>query len=275
MNAPQRIAMNFGSRSSAGLMTQALDWLLAGRTSLSLRARIGRDRYVRSVYGPYLRHTPDDRTFELCTTGYGRFVADVIRNHAGPFVFLDIGANCGVFSLVAARHPRCESVIAIEPVPETFAALEANIAFNRAHKVRAVRAAVSLSDAGEVSIDWNPAHSGMASMVRRGGPRTVSAPVLGAAGLAALVGRPAIPIFAKIDVEGAEAEVLAVLAQCPFAGDIADILIEVSERNCGVDGAEAVHAALIDLGHGETGRDGPPDHYDAHYRRLPPGGFSR
>ena|SRR2546421_1452700 len=58
--------------------------------------------------------------------------------------FIDIGANIGYYSLLASRLVGASgAVIAIEASPQTFSALEANLARNRARNVRAVNIAVS------------------------------------------------------------------------------------------------------------------------------------
>lgn len=63
-----------------------------------------------------------------------------------PFVFLDVGANVGLYSLYvnayAAQAKRAAQIIAIEPGVETCARLEANIAANNAN-VQIIRAAIS------------------------------------------------------------------------------------------------------------------------------------
>jgi hypothetical protein len=85
-----------------------------------LRGVIRKVSVVRSTYGPLLYNTPGDRTFELCVNGYGPFVAKVIEGWEDEFLFLDIGANLGLFSLLAARNPHCRQAIAFEPLPEIF-----------------------------------------------------------------------------------------------------------------------------------------------------------
>ncbi|MEP3889187.1 MAG: FkbM family methyltransferase [Hellea sp.] len=63
-----------------------------------------------------------------------------------PFVFLDVGANVGLYSLYvnayARQSDRASQIIAIEPGVETCARLEANIAASKAD-VQIIRAAVS------------------------------------------------------------------------------------------------------------------------------------
>lgn len=228
----------------------------------------GLDRkFVRSVYGPYLLDTPNDRTFELCVTGYGQLLSDAIKSHDRDFLFLDIGANCGVFSLLAAEQPRCRKVIAIEPVPETFNRLEANIAYNKADKIEAIRGAVSDSKRTRVHLTYNPRHSGMASIAAKSAKDTVRAPAINAYALSKLVNGPNTSILAKIDVEGSETQVLSVLRNTQFFPSISDILIELSERHSGNDGVRSIGQILSEEGFEEIGREGPAEHYDAHYRR--------
>ena len=63
-----------------------------------------------------------------------------------PFIFLDVGANIGLYSLYvnayATQTGRAAQIIAIEPGVETCARLEANIAANQAN-IQIIRAAVS------------------------------------------------------------------------------------------------------------------------------------
>ena len=63
-----------------------------------------------------------------------------------PFIFLDVGANVGLYSLYvnayATQANRAAQIIAIEPGVETCARLEANIAANQAN-IQIIRAAIS------------------------------------------------------------------------------------------------------------------------------------
>ena len=70
----------------------------------------------------------------------------VINSGANNFVFMDVGANVGLYSLFAAhyceKHGRTGDVIAIEPGLETCRRLEDNIAAN-GFDIRIIRAAIS------------------------------------------------------------------------------------------------------------------------------------
>ena len=234
---------------------------------LRLRLPISAGRFVQSAHGPWLLDTPGDRTFELCVAGNGRLVADAIRQYASPFSFVDIGANCGVFSLLAAAQPSCRDVVAIEPVADTFLRLRANVARNGAAKIRIVRAAVLDQHAGVAHLTYDARHSGLSAVTSRGGRATVRAPVLDAEALERLVRPPGLPVMVKIDVEGGEAGVLTALARTSWFPAVTDVLVELSERHAGVEGVGATRALLERAGFHEVARDGTAEHYDAHFRR--------
>jgi FkbM family methyltransferase len=70
-------------------------------------------------------------------------VDDYIRGHLHPGdAFVDVGANAGYYSVVAAKivGPR-GSVLAVEPVPQTFELLRENLTLNGLVNVTAVRKA--------------------------------------------------------------------------------------------------------------------------------------
>ncbi len=224
--------------------------------------------YVRSAYGPFLLNTPGDRTFELCAGGYGRFVADAIEVQARTFMFLDVGANLGLFSLLAARHPCCERVIAVEPLPTIFRNLQANIRRNAAEKIEPVLGAVCTTADAFAYLSFDPKHSGMSKMTQAGSGH-VRAPVLSAVGLDGLFREFSDRIVVKIDVEGSEIDVLLTLRRTRFYGAVADLIIEISERNLGQANRDHLLRLLAQDGFEEHSRAGPPEHYDALYRKVP------
>jgi FkbM family methyltransferase len=232
-----------------------------------IRPLSARLSFVRSTYGPHLLNTPGDRTFELCARGYGPFVAEVIASLDRPFVFLDIGANLGLFSLLAARNPHCEKVVAVEPLPAAFRSLEANIARNGATKIEPIRGAVVTTDEAETYLSFDPRHSGMSRIVSAR-PDAVCAPVISARTLDGLVQTPASAVIAKIDVEGSEVDVVSTLRQTRFYGAITEMIIEVSARNLGRARRSRLLELLAEDGYEEVSRSGGPEHYDARYRRV-------
>lgn len=156
--------------------------------------------------------------------------------------FLDVGANLGIYSWVAARVAR--RVIAVEPNPEVAAALA------RAFGDRIDVVAAALSDhAGTVTLRV-PLHDG-APLTSRG---TLDATGHGAAHVAIDVpcrrvddlDLPPLGMI-KIDVEGHEEAVLAG-AFATLARDRPAILVEIEERHA-PGATTAVPALLADLGY--------------------------
>lgn len=186
---------------------------------------------VRSAYGVRMVPNWQDTTFRYCIFGtYGRDLADLLLGWPEDFVFVDIGANQGLYSLIAAQSPRCRQIIAFEPVPATHARLAANVALNGGEG-RTVLHSLAIADSvGEVRIRVPEGHTGTASLARRddqgGGVtiRTIDAPLLDPL----LAG--SLPMFVKIDVEGLEAVVMAELAKTAAFARVTAIFYEVDDR---------------------------------------------
>ena len=143
--------------------------------------------------------------------------AGVIRKHLPEDgVFLDVGANQGELTLVAARRARRGRVVAFEPVPQWHERLAANVALNRFTNVTLVRAGVSDHE-GEAemftSLDTSAQSSfneGLSSF-QKAGPRDTSVgrfPLVTLDAWAAREGLARLDLL-KVDVEGSERAVLA------------------------------------------------------------------
>ena len=142
------------------------------------------------------------------------------KETAGEFVFLDIGANVGGWSLAiaGALGPRAR-ILAFEPQPGIREELRFNAAINSEAHIEVFPVALSDRD-GEVEFTLYPANKGEASIrPRRQGGERVRVPartllgVLNAEGIGRVHGL-------KIDVEGAEDLVLA-----PFLKEAPDSLL--------------------------------------------------
>jgi FkbM family methyltransferase len=126
-------------------------------------------------------------------------------------VFFDIGANIGFFSMIAARQVGTDgAVYAFDPVPEHVAAMRHNLAINSISHVSL--SAVAVSDRNGTQTLFVPAESTGARLASiadgNAGHRRLDVEV---ATIDTMVERGALrpPDVVKIDVEGAEVEVLA------------------------------------------------------------------
>lgn len=125
-------------------------------------------------------------------------------------VFFDVGANVGLFSLIASRIVGpTGTVIAFEPIPEIAGQLEANASINSLRNIQVLQIAVADRD-GEMRLQTT-AHPGGATLEGFGVPydRTGTISVQTRT-VDSLIAEGAIPPpnVVKIDVEGAEAAVL-------------------------------------------------------------------
>ena len=220
------------------------------------------DGPVRSAYGVLMVPNWQDTTFRYCIFGtYGRDLADLLLEQREDFVFVDIGANQGLYSLIAAQNPRCRQIIAFEPVPTTHARLAANVALNGGAPRTVLHLLAIADSAGEVTINVAPDHTGTATLAGRengsaeGGVtiETIDAPLVDPL----LAGD--LPMFVKIDVEGLEAVVIAELAKTEAFARVQAIFYEVDDRWAS---AGEIEALLRAAGFTSFAKYGRGHHYD-------------
>jgi FkbM family methyltransferase len=133
----------------------------------------------------------------------GQIDAFVSRIQPGATVW-DVGANVGLYAIPSARAAGSSgAVFAFEPVPANLAYLRRHVQLNRLDNVHIVEAAVAATSGG---VRMGPGDSGSEAAVRDDGPWIVPAVSLDEWRAAT---RTPAPILIKIDVEGAEADVLA------------------------------------------------------------------
>jgi FkbM family methyltransferase len=78
---------------------------------------------------------------------YEKPLGDVLKKIIRPGdVFLDVGANTGYFSLLAARREPQSTIVAFEPVSFLFDELNRNIALNNFSNIKAIHAAAGAAD---------------------------------------------------------------------------------------------------------------------------------
>jgi FkbM family methyltransferase len=236
---------------------------------LSLYAPKGRHRLVKfflglasnnniaaSIYGPAFHARWHDGTFLSCVYGYyGTYFSDFLKQLNEPFSFIDIGANIGLYSLIAARNKKCKACYAFEPNAEIFGFLQRNIALNNAGKVECVNAAISATE-GLLRFNVKSSHSG-GGHLDSDGDGTVRAVDRRALNQIARIDKYLKVV--KIDVEGHEPTVIAELIDSEIAPLIKNIYFEVNENWYNVT---SVTTALERAGFTQTFKNGDGTHYD-------------
>ena len=241
--------------------------VVRARTMRHVRKALGAGRPQRpvdTVYGVKMWPNWGDKTYAYCHYGtYGSYLADLLGAVNEPFCFLDVGANQGLFSLIAGRNPVCEKIVALEPVGTTHARLVSNLTANGLED-RSEALNFGLSDkAGEFQITLSTGHSGMATLgdhaEKLPGEHPKSTVRLETMETLASHLPPDLPIFVKIDVEGHEETVIRQLLGSPEAARIIAIFYEHDDR--WTDKA-AVNALLDEAGFEHSRIYGRGKHYD-------------
>lgn len=198
-------------------------------------ARLLSWKVLRSSYGPYLIDNHGDYTFFVnMVGGHGKFLSEQLRKASEPFIFMDIGANQGIFSLIAAKNPNCISVLSFEPVGRTMSFLRGNAVLNAVeNKINFIEKAVS-SESGTQEIKLISGHSGSGSLRTSTGKnydQRMTIETMNGEDLADLLTETKEEIFCKIDVEGHEPQVLQeLLSQPKIAKRLSTLFVECDEN---------------------------------------------
>lgn len=126
-------------------------------------------------------------------------------------VFVDIGANCGLFSVFAANAVGASGrVLAVEPQPEMARRLRFNAAANGFDQITLSETAIG-EDEGEASLNVKDGQFGLSSLhsdMAGAGASAVSVPVRPLLAIVQDAGLPRIDAL-KIDIEGFEDRALS------------------------------------------------------------------
>lgn len=234
------------------------------RSLFRLAARFGW-AVVGSTYGIRLAANYADATFRYYVRGsYGPFYWDRLRRIEAPFIFVDIGANQGLYAITAAKNGHAVAVYAFEPVRQTFAYLTRNVALNGV-AATCVLVDKGVSDRpGPATMATTAGHSGGATLApsneaSRSQTAATDIELIDARGLDSLVAAGDAPIIVKIDVEGHEPVVLQQVLAARLSARITEIFLEVDERWVDVG---RIRAALSAHGFDRFTRIGTGHHYD-------------
>jgi FkbM family methyltransferase len=182
---------------------------------------------IRSRYGVLLYSDGNDKTNMFSLLGEYDDVYEVVSELQPGMAFIDIGANGGVFSMVAAKRVGADGiVVAFEPNPTVFSKLISNASINALTNFFPFMAAIGPSMSLEpFAVDSR--HTGMGHLDSRGESRVLQ---LGGALLPDLL-RTLIEhrnVMIKIDVEGAELDVLKAMGDFLESKSIETVIVEIN-----------------------------------------------
>ena len=218
---PSGTSSAFGTFAATGLVGTLIGWTRAlPRTWLGKRIGFGLRRLAISLLkgapvdqeslGANFRLHPYNNVCEkrilFSPRDFDETERELLISRLTPnFVFLDIGANIGGYSLaVAAKAGAGARIVAFEPQPEIFERLIYNIRINPFGNVKALALAVADRD-GEITLFLDPNNKGEASVkiVSADEARQVKVPARMLLSIVNEEGFDHIDAM-KLDVEGAE-----------------------------------------------------------------------
>ncbi len=161
-----------------------------------------------------------------------------IKNFANSGTFLDIGANIGLFSLMASRYKPEMKVLAVEPHIPSFETLFQNIKLNACANVHPLNAA--FAERTEVGIfNYMKVESGTAKSVfgnsidfqgRSFAPQYACSSISYSADDFFRCFELEYPNYVKIDVDGIEISVLKGMGNILMSKNLQSIMIEANSR---------------------------------------------
>ncbi|MEW9920337.1 FkbM family methyltransferase [Marimonas sp. MJW-29] len=186
---------------------------------------------VESFYGPKLAVRAGDTTFEASFFArYGNELVEIIENLPEDGVFIEFGANTGVFSLVAARHLSNGHVISIEPNPYVFRDLVKSKSINHANNMTTFNFSIG-EESTIVPFTFDETHTGKGHIENTKEYADCSIVLINADEFAKLV--PNVSereVLCKVDTEGSELTILKALKSCGLIDCIYKFYIEIDDR---------------------------------------------
>ena len=229
-------------------------------TSLMLRTY----RTVKTAYGPRIvAHGQDWTNLAAASGHYGEELISLIRSLPKDSLFLDIGANLGIFSLLASRHLSNGRVLSFEPNPRVFDDFRQNIRLNQCENITAHN--YGISDTTHCQTLWvDPRHTGAGSLRERSTGSIEIKLVAASEAIAPVLAHHNGRVLCKIDTEGAESHILTALAKCGALDALQQIYLEIDQAHLEEAGSseEDVYHLMTSSGFdAQYDRRGRP-HYD-------------
>jgi FkbM family methyltransferase len=231
-------------------------------------------RQIKSKYGVLMRSNSRDATNFFAISGsyqsdYSDVFAEVSQLEPG-MAFLDIGANAGLFSLVASGKVGPNGVVvAFEPSLKTFGYLIENAVANGLQNFFAFNAA--LGDATKIArfSAGSPNHSGIAHLDERGETSVLQIQFDELSRLFdTIIGNRESCL--KIDVEGAECQVIDSIKNFIAKPQVKKIIVEIDPKYLARSGftPEDVYNRLTTVNFVPRRGLGSAKHYNEIFERL-------
>jgi FkbM family methyltransferase len=218
--------------------------------------------FVLSNYGVWLKNNFYDRTFILALVSYRNGLDKILLQIKVATIFIDIGANQGIFSLIAAKNPHIIEIHSFEPNTLIFKKLQENVIFNQISNIKLHRVAIS-KIYSRVYFSAPNNHSGLGKISSKKTAHVVKS--VNRNYLNKIFSNNTCEVFIKIDVEGLEFEVLCEILGSRLNPNIRNIYLEFNPKYKNRD--VILIKLLNENGFSEKFRTTHKDYYDSLYSR--------
>lgn len=232
--------------------------------SLILNRPIIQNGYYLSNYGVWLCKNDDDKSFDFALRGYRNGLDRILNSMCEDFDYIDIGANQGIFALLAAKNRHCQHIYCFEPNLKIAEKLQLNLNFNNVINYEIHKVAITKTD-GLMPFFVPKLHSGAGKIVTN---LSVSNQVIRSVSrcyLNVIFEKSHPVLFVKIDVQGFELEVLVELLNSNFKNKVKYLYLEVVIAD---GNFEKISQILLDNKFIEVKKFGSKTYFDIFYKKL-------
>ena len=101
-----------------------------------------------------------DKTFKYYFKGtYGTFLSELIKSIDTKTLFVDIGSNQGLYSILAGQNKNIDQVISFEPSLQTSKLLKSNLKLNHITNCKVIQIGIG-NQSGKTQLHVSESHSG-------------------------------------------------------------------------------------------------------------------
>ena len=232
-----------------------------------------RGAYIKSKYGVIMQADLKDKTNLWAILGWYDAVANEIKEIESGNAFIDIGANAGVFSMMAAqRVGQGGVVLAFEPQKNIFSKLVANANRNELTNIYCFNLAISNATKPVSLGSTDISHTGTAFLKENTEDSTATTWAVSPRNdlqiIKKMIGNRNTII--KIDVEGHEFSVLEGISFLFESAVVKKLIIEIDHSNLKRFGStsDEIYSYLDKFGFKATVTSKDKDHYDEVFIRT-------
>ena len=229
--------------------------------SILTNQNIEKNGYTLSNYGVWMLNNNSDRTFQLSIMGYRNNLENILLSIEQQLIFIDIGANQGIFSLVAAKNQNFLEIHSFEPNLNLIPYLESNFIINKVNSYFLHKCAIA-PQTSRLNFFVPENHSGNGRINSEKSNMLVTS--VNREYLDKVFIQPNKFYFIKIDVEGSEENVLYEVFNSTISLYIKYIFIEINTKFSEED---VLVRILRNNSFYEVSRSGSEVSYDALYVR--------